>query len=48
MLVGMMDGTEIHTIHEREGEIGVINGRFCKKMLKGFKDVSLMARIKLN
>ena len=42
----MMDGAEIYTIHEREGEKDVINGRFCKKMLKGSEDVSLMARIK--
>ena len=46
MLVGMMDGTEINTIHERDGEIDVINGRFCKKMIKESLDVSLMTRIK--
>jgi hypothetical protein len=43
----MMDGVEIHTIHEREGETDVINGKFCKKILKKeSKDVSSMARIK--
>jgi len=35
-----------YTQFTKEGEIDVINGRFCKKILKESKDVSLMAPVK--